>query len=94
MSNIAHVGLGAKMGFKIWNFELKGLELSFLHHSIRLEKCNIFVPKNFKIEKKLTELCPCKVWAQKWQLAYFWPIIGIFGHNFEHMDFIFVLPII
>ena len=63
-------------------FKPKEMELSCLHHWIRLEKYIIFVPKNFKMEKKLTELC------------LFWPIIGIFGHNFEHMDFIFVLPII
>ena len=69
------------MGFKIWNFKLKGLELSFLHHSIRLEIYIILMPKKFTLRKKMAELWPFKALAPMWHchLAYFWPIIGNFG---------------
>jgi len=52
------------------------------------------MPKNITLRKKLTELWPFKALAPMWHLAYFGPIIGIFDHKFEDMDFIFVLPII
>ena len=52
------------------------------------------MPKNITLRKKMAELWPFKALAPMWHLAYFWPIIGNFGQNFEDMDFIFVLPII
>ena len=42
----------------------------------------------------MTELCPIEGRAPKWQLAYFRPNVGYFGHNFRDIDFKFVLPII
>ena len=42
----------------------------------------------------MTELRPLKGVVPKWQLAYFGPKIGYFGHMFWDMDFKFVLPII
>ena len=42
----------------------------------------------------MTKLCPFKVLAPKWQLAYFGPNIGHFGDKFTHMDLLFVLLII
>jgi hypothetical protein len=55
---------------------------------------SILVPKNFKIKEKIAKLCPLKVRATKWQLAYFWPSNGLFGKNLINMDLILVLPII
>ena len=42
----------------------------------------------------MTELRPLEGVAPKWQLAYFGPRIGYYGHIFWDMDFKFVLPII
>ena len=32
----------------------------------------------------MAELYPSKALMPKWKLAYFWPNIGNFGHNFTH----------
>ena len=61
------------MGSKIWNFKLKILELSWLHHSIRLEKCIIFVPKNFKIRKNWPSYAHVKFGLKSGS----WPIFGL-----------------
>ena len=52
MSNIAHVGQGAKNWSKLWTFKLKELDRSSQNHSIHLEKRIILIPKKSNIVQK------------------------------------------
>ena len=53
-----------------------------------------FQKKERQNPMKNDRVMPNKGRVPKWQLAYFRPNVGYFGHIFRDIDFKFVLPII